>query len=431
MTVHSEHVLAGLLLVALAGLGLPGCGGSIVKTGETGPNGDAGEGGAAGRGGKGGTTGGGATGAGAAGAGLASGTGGSLGGTCAVDPNDDDVDRDGYKRDVDCDDLQNRVNPGAFDVPGNGVDDDCDGGVDNGPGIACDDANDIIPLDATEPEALARAMGLCGRPLVGDPSRRWGISSVQLWGLESPWTASRDHLQHGVQTAIGGFVPKQGRSMLMLTTGRARLGSQPGGVDGYPSLESPYGEALPNGFPENDPICLAAANDPDITAWNPIALHLSIRAPTNAARFKWSARAISPENPNQLVCAGENSLLAAFKESYTGSPFAKNVALLPDGSLFSADHLPWTYCYPVSFTEGGRAYDFPCVDGDDSLSIAPPWRASATAWSDFEVNVVPGQEFDFTLIVWAHGSMGYGAFGVLLDDFQWIASPASSPVCGP
>jgi hypothetical protein len=43
-----------------------------------------------------------------------------------------DLDGDGYAYDVDCNDDRARVNPGARDVPGNGVDENCDG-VDAGP----------------------------------------------------------------------------------------------------------------------------------------------------------------------------------------------------------------------------------------------------------------------------------------------------------
>ena len=426
MIARSGLVSAVFLAALSTWAALPGCGGTVTRTGETGGHALAGASGTS-------PAGGGRGGAAAGGGGLAPGAGGgsSLGGGCSVDPNDDDMDRDGYKRDVDCNDFQNRVNPGAFDVPGNGVDDDCDGGIDNGPGVGCDDESDVIALDAKEPEALGRAMGLCSRSLLNDPGRRWGISSVELWSLDGPWTAGRDHVQHAVQTTFGQFVPKQGRSMLMLTTGRARLAKQPGGVDGYPALDSPYGEQLPNGFPENDPICLAASSDPDITAWNAIALSVRMRVPTNAARFKWSARAITPESPTQMVCHGENSLFAAFKERYTGSPFAQNFARLPDGSLFSVDHLPWTYCDPETFTEGGRVYDFPCPAGSSMAASARPWWGAATDWQEFVVDVVAGQELELTLIVWGHGSGGRGAFGVFLDDFQWIAGKPADPLCSP
>jgi hypothetical protein len=38
-----------------------------------------------------------------------------------------DTDKDGYSADVDCDDLNNRIHPGAAETPGDSVDQDCNG----------------------------------------------------------------------------------------------------------------------------------------------------------------------------------------------------------------------------------------------------------------------------------------------------------------
>ena len=44
-------------------------------------------------------------------------------------PNDDqDVDADGYTAEFDCNDLDAEINPGAYDRPGDGIDQDCTGG---------------------------------------------------------------------------------------------------------------------------------------------------------------------------------------------------------------------------------------------------------------------------------------------------------------
>ncbi len=61
------------------------------------------------------------------------GTPGAAGSDCQNDP---DLDGDGYTGATDCDETNSAVNPGATEVCGDGIDNDCDGSVDNGGGYA-------------------------------------------------------------------------------------------------------------------------------------------------------------------------------------------------------------------------------------------------------------------------------------------------------
>ena len=56
---------------------------------------------------------------------------GVFGTTDEPDPGTEDLDSDGYPSDVDCDDYDPEVNPGADEIPYDGKDNDCDGIVSN------------------------------------------------------------------------------------------------------------------------------------------------------------------------------------------------------------------------------------------------------------------------------------------------------------
>jgi hypothetical protein len=133
-----------------------------------------------------------------------------------------DCDGDGYTTPMDCDDNNAQVNPEAFDFIGDGIDNDCDGIVDN-PVLTCE----TIPATAPgSPTDFARAADLCQQHSVTnagtifDPlvSAAWG----QVQGLgpgETLWTSMTKPVQVNIASSFGQNTPQQGKTMVGLANG--------------------------------------------------------------------------------------------------------------------------------------------------------------------------------------------------------------------
>jgi hypothetical protein len=218
-----------------------------------------------------------------------------------------DHDGDGWAfTDGDCDDCAQRVNPGAYEFAGNGVDDDCDGStVDDVATAACSTAaqfSAVVPLDA------ARAMDICQIAEADPPlaERKWGLigAEYRLANGDVPSPSAQDNMANWQAAVLadygtGGIVPLAGTTMLGLSTGRMRDRGDPGFVATTPgttfeSSSTPpsvflgaHGGSLPgsSGCSGN---CTGGdgANDS-------VSLRLQIRVPTNAASFAFRYRYFS------------------------------------------------------------------------------------------------------------------------------------------
>ena len=171
----------------------------------------------------------------------------------AGDPNVD-RDADGYTPNQgDCNDCAKQINPAAYDFPGNNVDEDCSmGGPDDEP-TGCDAT--APGVDYADPLSGAAAVGLC-RMAQGES---WGVISAQY--VQANGTPGMNALSHGLVASLGGFSPREGARMLMLSSGTARAP----GDNGYRPPVDPGnllgGENMgttcptPPGFPVPAPAC--------------------------------------------------------------------------------------------------------------------------------------------------------------------------------
>ena len=218
----------------------------------------------------------------------------------------------------------------------------------------------------------------------------------------------------------------------------------------------------PAGFNINPgPGCPLPADTTEV--YDPIALNLQLRAPTNAQSFSVDIYFFSAEYP-EWVCTAYNDFFVALIDSASpNNPADGNLAFYQAGAdtypvgvnlvqtaggLFSVcedalapnnggllgicdtGNTPYADCDEtlVPFQLTGTGFDNApgyaptsgCADGIN-------YAGGATGWLRLTGNVVPGEVFDLTLATWDSGDASFDST-VLLDNWTWSVDPAVAGV---
>ena len=332
------------------------------------------------------------------------------------------------------------VNPGAFDVPGNNVDDDCDGKVDESEG-PCDTG---LASNTTDAMDYAKAIDLCQTTTMAD--RTWGVIEAKL--LLADGTGTPDSKQHSIRPAFGSTTVQGGKSFAVLSSGTAAAtgqtnpsptafdpGYQPGTSSGFPSdWYMANNSTLPNapGCPAPNPF--SAANDP-------VMLQLKVRVPTNASSFKLSVNFMSAEFP-EYVCSPFNDFFVVLLDSsYNGTPanpMDKNLAFYTDPASMKN--------YPVGVNLANTGLFQECKDGKtgcDGLNqsmittckettqltgtgmdtvfggcSSGDLMGGGTGWLVTSGNVVGGEIITLRIAIWDTSDEMLDSLAIV-DNFQW------------
>lgn len=341
-----------------------------------------------------------------------------------LDPTKDN-DGDGYLYADDCNDADPLVNPGAFDVLGDGVDNDCNGKVDDKP--KCDTG-----LTLNDPNALhfAQALGMCNQTTDGATGKAkiWGVISATLKTVDGAVDALPR--QYGIEPGWGTkILPKEGINMAVLSTGSARMPGQP---DYMKPLQLTPGDkntghenTPPPGWPKNSPGC----PDPTIkTANDSVGLQLKIRVPTNAKGFSYDFDFYTSEYID-FVCTEFNDTYIALLQ--TKAPLDPknlgNISFDKTGGPVNVNSGFFEVCTPGT---SGSGKSFACPLGTSELAgtgfEGDGAQDGATSWLETKAPVVPGETITLQFVVWNTGDHILQTT-VLLDNFLWDAAPSTAP----
>jgi hypothetical protein len=340
-----------------------------------------------------------------------------------------DVDHDGYVLEDDCDDGNPLINPGAIEVPGDKVDNDCNGKTDE-PLVDCDVG---FPLATTDPMDLARSIGLCQTTTATatGKARTWGVISAAIQtsdGIGAPLPR-----QYGVEPAWGTtIVPRAGKSLVVLSSGVARTPAQPGYVDLPKGTDSTTNaNKPPTGWPRNTKGCPVTSVP---YAFDSVALKLKVRVPTNAKSFTYDLDFYTTEYVEYACQAYNDSYVALLKTKSPLDPAAAgNISYTAEGDPINVNSVFFESCYPDSWL--GRSYTCPrgvaelLGTGYDAIdkTFSNPARNGCTGWLTTTQAIVPGEDIEITFLIWNTADHWLPS-AVLIDDWQWSADPTTSTV---
>ena len=340
-----------------------------------------------------------------------------------------DHDGDGFSGvDGDCNDCDPNANPGAFDIPGNNVDEDCSGVPDDEP-TKCD-AN--LKIDSTDGFDAAKAMDLCRKTTSNatGKQRTWGVISATYSLPDGTTTTSTNFpLGHGIVSHFGAdpqkpanSQPQLGSSMFAISSGTARNPSDPGyqSVSGF---SKGFGSAPPQGYTPKTGGCSASNS-----LFDGMALKLVIRVPTNANSFTLNSVFFTYEW-STFVCTSYNDYFALLMSPKPAKLSDANIVFDQQGDAVSVNNAFLQVCGPPG-TYGGK--NFTCPQGTSMLTGTGFEGHGATGWltTTVPVDTLRGQEITLFAAVWDAGD-GILDSTAVLDNFQWSVNGATGVTTTP
>lgn len=323
------------------------------------------------------------------------------------------------------------VNPGAYEVLQDGVDNDCNPATSDSVSPPCSVDEKFAGVTAMD---VANAMELCQLASPNPPlaQKKWGIiSATQLLASgNAPSGSTLAHIKDW-QTAIltsygtGGVVPKMGATFAGLSTGKMRDAGDTGYIPPSPGTSwltagvppAAYLSAHANTLPASQG-CSGACPAGE-GANDSVNIRITMRAPTNAQSFSYNFRFFSAEYASFTCTQYNDFYLALLQSGAQGIPADKNISFDALGNPVSVNNGFFDVCKPKGC--------YQCPAGIGALAgtgMEVNDVGGATNWLTTDAPVVPGETIVLSLMIFDVSDNTLDSV-VLLDNFTWSATPSA------
>jgi hypothetical protein len=322
------------------------------------------------------------------------------------------------------------VNPGAFEVIGNGINDDCDAATsDTVPAAACITTAKFATVTATD---VAHAIDICQSTTANPPlaQKKWGLLSALMLLADgtTPTAAQLSPMQNNqaailVNYGTGGIVPKKGPTMAGLSSGMMRDKNDPGYISTstsnalYSNPPAAYLAAHAGVLPSS---AGCSGNCPAGTGANdPVNVRLSIRVPTNAKSLSYQFRFVSSEYWTYSCTQYNDFYLALLQSTAMGIPADKNISFDGLNNPVSVNNGFFDVCTPKGCYTCPAGFGELAGTGMEDFSTG-----GATKWLTTEAPVTSGETMQIEFMIFDVSDTILDSL-TLLDNFQWGLATAT------
>lgn len=296
--------------------------------------------------------------------------------------------------------------------------------IGNTPQGNCDSG---LAIDSATGIDGAKAIGICQ------------VYSNGTWGIkEASWVRSDGQPLDGLLTVgkgilpnFGSIAPREGASMLAISSGNARAVGQP---DYYPPGEgggggdwkdfNPHG--APAGYPKEAPSCAGIQTQPTGEPYDSAGLKVVVHTPADAKSLSFNVDFYTYEFP-VYICSEFNDFFVALMNPRPAGATDDNISFDSMGNNISVNAGFLQVCSPQN--AGGKQYDCPLGTGELSGTgfddATAPGNSAATSWLETTAPVTPDSDITLQFSIWDSGD-GQLDSTALIDNFKFQLTDAQT-----